>query len=451
MLTQISDPFSEEAHQRRLDDLDKAEVHADVNLLLLWDTLSHCAEPSDSNIVHEILGVDPTHVSLEKKAILAAENEHAEGKYRVKFDGFSFPERDSTWPEAFQLHVDKDQGYFYVLQSKDSQPSDDEDINDTSFAPGDPKTRIGEFGYRYACGSEARDANGNLIGNENDQIEFNYAEHKMMGEMLLLKWPKTNPTAGDKELTLPNGVRLSYGEINGLGGDFFGSYHPVCTGKDFEQQCQYFMDAFDTLGQSGKALEEVANLRQNRKEEVEAIAKAVNNGESTFDVYKSLKRDGIVPGISQEDQEVSLITMKGEGPSYLRLAQINLDHFGKDAVTAYNAGHYCALKKAAEGQLELAYAMNAFADHYLGDCYASGHYRTPRRRLHGSETAIGAAWSAVSGVVQNVAAGNFKKFYEGVMKIMAPDLCAMVRLIRHCHLSNPQTITCIMHILILGH
>lgn len=399
---------------------------ADVNLLLLWETLTHCAEPGDSNIVLEKLGADTAHISLENKETEAAKREHAEGKYRVKLDGRSLPEPHPTWPKDFQLHVDEGQGFFYVLQSKDSQPSNDEDVYMTSFAPGEPKTRIGEFGYRYACGSRARDASGNLVGQENDQIEFNYAEHKMMGEMLSLKWSKTESTSGTRELTLPNGVKLSYGEINGLGGDFFGSYHPVCTGKDFGQQCQYFMDVFDTLGKSGKALSEVDSLRQNREEEVEAIAKAISTGQSTFEAYKSLKREGVISGLSEEDEEVTLITMKGEGPSYLRLAQINLDHFGKDAVTAYNAGHYCALKTASEGQLETAYAMNAFADHYLGDCFASGHYRTPRRRLHGSETFFGAAWSAVSGVVQNVAAGHLKKFYEGAMKIMVPDLCAMV-------------------------
>ena len=423
---QHRDPLSKEAQQRRIDDLDKANVPADTNLLLLWDTLSHCAEPSDSNLVLEKLNVDSAQISLEKKEKEAAEKEFAEGKYRVKFDGHGLPERHSTWPEAFQLRVDESQEFFYVLKTTDSNPEDDGDVYSTSFAPGDRKTRLGEFGYRYACGSQARDERGNLVGKENTEIEFNYAEHKLMGEMLQLKWSTGEQTSGLKELRLPNGVKLSYGEINGLGGDFFGSYNPVCTGKDLEQQCKYFMKAFDTLGQSGKALDEVSELRKNRQEEVDAIQKAVDSGQSTFTAYKGLKKDSAIPGLSKEDVEISKITFSGEGPMYLRLAQINLDHFGRDAVTAYNAGHYCALQKAAAGELELAYAMNAFADHYLGDCFASGHYRTPRRTLHGSETAFGAAWSAISGVVQNIAAGNMKTFYEGVMKVMAPDLCAMV-------------------------
>ena len=71
-------------------------------------------------------------------------------------------------------------------------------------------------------------------------------------------------------------------------------------------------------------------------------------------------------------------------PSYLDLSRLNFDHFGADAHAAYNAGHYCAMEEAAKpkGDLDVAYAMNAFADHYLGDLFSAGHMRTPRRLLH---------------------------------------------------------------------
>ncbi|KAM0795834.1 hypothetical protein BDR22DRAFT_825722 [Usnea florida] len=69
----------------------------------------------------------------------------------------------------------------------------------------------------------------------------------------------------------------------------------------------------------------------------------------------------------------------------LWLARVDWDHFGPDARTAYNAGHHAALDIALKGgddHLELAYAMNAFADHFLQDSFAAGHLRTPRRALH---------------------------------------------------------------------
>lgn len=69
-------------------------------------------------------------------------------------------------------------------------------------------------------------------------------------------------------------------------------------------------------------------------------------------------------------------------PSYLGLARKNWDHFGPDARITYNAGHATALQVAANGDLEKAYTLNAFADHFLEDSFSSGHLRTPRRGLH---------------------------------------------------------------------
>ena len=73
---------------------------------------------------------------------------------------------------------------------------------------------------------------------------------------------------------------------------------------------------------------------------------------------------------------------------YVGLALINFDHFGADARIAYNAGHVEALEHAASGKsaqhLETAYAISAFADHFLQDSFTSGHIRTPRQKLHGT-------------------------------------------------------------------
>ncbi len=59
------------------------------------------------------------------------------------------------------------------------------------------------------------------------------------------------------------------------------------------------------------------------------------------------------------------------------------------------------MAKAAEGgslqNLEIAYAMNAFADHYFGDCFAAGHMRTPRGFLHAEGSlALSAAWKTMN-------------------------------------------------------
>jgi hypothetical protein len=73
---------------------------------------------------------------------------------------------------------------------------------------------------------------------------------------------------------------------------------------------------------------------------------------------------------------------------YLKLAANNSDHFAEWSLAAYIAGHTAAVQQAAlaknsgdEKQLELAYAMNAFADHYLTDLFSAGHLRVPRKQL----------------------------------------------------------------------
>ena len=76
---------------------------------------------------------------------------------------------------------------------------------------------------------------------------------------------------------------------------------------------------------------------------------------------------------------------------YMQLSQDNLDHFGADAVKSYSAGHLAAMMVviktmgadafARRAALEQAYAINAFADHFLTDLFSAGHIRTPRRAL----------------------------------------------------------------------
>jgi hypothetical protein len=82
---------------------------------------------------------------------------------------------------------------------------------------------------------------------------------------------------------------------------------------------------------------------------------------------------------------------------YLKLAAKNWDHFGTHAVTAYKIGHGAAIQQAMTArsftdpsnkltQLMQAYAMNAFADHFLSDLFSSGHVRTPRKELYETVT-----------------------------------------------------------------
>jgi len=78
--------------------------------------------------------------------------------------------------------------------------------------------------------------------------------------------------------------------------------------------------------------------------------------------------------------------------SYLALTEVNFDHFGDDARTAYHRGHTAALEEAwmlarAAGVeqraavIQRALAKEFFALHFLTDLFAAGHVRTPRLAL----------------------------------------------------------------------
>jgi hypothetical protein len=212
------------------------------------------------------------------------------------------------------------------------------------------------------------------------RFKFEFAEHRFLGNLLELPQHNTMSTqdksAAANPLTLPNGLRLTYGEINGLAGDFFGTRDPICKGKDANEQQKRFSTAFSLLtSDQGKLVAE--QLLGRLKKETEAVEKARRDGQPMSDVYAHLEDE------SFNFDNITKILGEPE-LNYIELAKINYDHFGVNARTAYNAGHSLALAEAVKGtgkDLERAYAINAFADHFLEDSFASGHMRVPRENL----------------------------------------------------------------------
>jgi hypothetical protein len=224
---------------------------------------------------------------------------------------------------------------------------------------------------------------------------YEFAEHRRLGNDLKLKW-KDNQVydASQKKITLNSKLQLTYGEINGLAGDFYGTKEPICQGETFKKQVERFAAAYATLaGDEETVPEEVKILLKNRQDEVEMLEAAICQPKiSTAKAYEELEAKGrkflvtLPDWVPVDDAILNFHTRNRQNtPTYLTLARLNFDHFGADAHTAYNAGHYKAMEAAANGNLELGYAMNAFADHFLGDLFASGHMRTPRRLLHYGE------------------------------------------------------------------
>ena len=150
---------------------------------------------------------------------------------------------------------------------------------------------------------------------------------------------------------------------------------------------QRFSAAFNSLAVLPASREEAPKILAVMQKEINAVNQAIKDGKSAHDAY-ALLGDTL-------SEEWNRITGGGSAVSalfplgrYLKLAADNADHFGEWALSAYLAGHTAALQQAViahqsgtDQALELAYAMNSFADHFLTDLFSAGHLRVPRKQL----------------------------------------------------------------------
>ncbi|KAI0882908.1 uncharacterized protein GGS22DRAFT_195632 [Annulohypoxylon maeteangense] len=211
-----------------------------------------------------------------------------------------------------------------------------------------------------------------------NNLGFEYAEHSYLGDAIILTLSNGNTVIGkDHPFTLENGLTVTYGQINGLAGDFYGTYDPISDGANDTEKADRFMKAYNTLAaRSSRQPAEAIEILSILKREIDAVNNALAHNQDPSVAYNNL------PDETMAFQERTLF--RSNIPSYLGLARINWDHFGVDARTAYNVGHSVALDIAVSGDLEKAYTLNAFADHFLEDSFSAGHLRTPRRYLHSS-------------------------------------------------------------------
>lgn len=226
------------------------------------------------------------------------------------------------------------------------------------------------------------------------------SEHVWVGDSIQLTAPDgTKKPAATWLLDLMSGP-LAYGYIVALGGDLYGTTDltPISSSGD---QVGAFNDAFSTLDNADidqrkqiievidEEIAKVADVIQDKKPPSTAFDEL---GDSLSGRWNSITNSGLPIPDDETAQLVALVT--GPYGRYMNLAVANMDHFGADAWSAYVAGHTAALERAkglhgrdpaahpTVSQLRKAYAMNAFADHFLTDLFAGGHARTPRRALN---------------------------------------------------------------------
>lgn len=220
-----------------------------------------------------------------------------------------------------------------------------------------------------------------------DQETFAPSEHVTLGDNVQIRLSANDSGQVGHIFHLPNGLDVSYGDLVAMG-DFYEIVDkPIAFGKNEAERRSRFLTAFHSFAQSPSAVSEAKQILAVIHNEKKAVEDAVSRGENPEDVYQKMGKDN--------NRQYNCITGGGCSPStwwtqpgrYLNLASSNYDHFGDYAWIAYQTGHQLALEQAIlarqtqdPAKLELAYAMNAFATHFLSDRFFRRTYANTAKR-----------------------------------------------------------------------
>lgn len=234
-------------------------------------------------------------------------------------------------------------------------------------------------------------------------LEFDSLEHASLTENIIIKLNQNGVGVINPVLRLPNGLQLNYGQILLLGGDFFAVAKQPISSCEPSKQITCFDNAFAELAIKGNAtdincqspyVKAMSILNFYNQVEVDLQA-ARNAGMKDWEFYQKYG-SGFNKKLNRLTCGGSIVSAYLPFGSYLEITENNLDHFVPHALTAYKAGHKAAIlqalkafkqhyhygnKEKAQEFLQLAYAKNAFALHYLTDALSSGHMRVPRKEI----------------------------------------------------------------------
>jgi len=219
------------------------------------------------------------------------------------------------------------------------------------------------------------------------RVSFSSPEHISMGDQIILHFSPDDLGQKALPLKLANGLLLTYGEILALP-DFYGTDTPISSGTSDINRRQLFLESFNSFSLKTESVEEAKKLIVLIHAEEKTLVEGMQNGEQPEDVYEHIGRE--------YDRQYNCVTGGGcttdvwwlNAGRYMALASNNYDHFTDNAQITYKIGHQIALEQAVLAHqthdvrtLEYAYAINAYACHFLSDRFAAGHIRTPRVEL----------------------------------------------------------------------
>jgi hypothetical protein len=207
---------------------------------------------------------------------------------------------------------------------------------------------------------------------------FGPSEHVAIGKSVKLKFPKSK----DEKDEVPSSLfsrdltAVRFEDIVALAGDFYGVAWDGTTegavslpGGTSTEKMERFRKAFETLYQADSdELEKILS-------EITHECHQVENSSFPHHCYSSL--------LMEQSNAIGKIKK-----DIHKLLQDNSDHFYKQAADTYAIGHTYALivardagKEKNEEGLKKAYAIDAFACHFLTDLFSAGHIRNQRGEL----------------------------------------------------------------------
>lgn len=217
---------------------------------------------------------------------------------------------------------------------------------------------------------------------------FALSEHWSMGQQIKLRFDLNEVPQAGVVLHLKNGLALTAGDIMSLG-DLYGIVgKPISHGLTKLEKQARFKEVFNSFAKHIIAVNEVEDLNSVIRAEMREVESGIAKGESPEAIYKRIG--------NEVGRQINCVTGGGcnsltwwlNPGRYLKLAMENYDHFTPNNLIVYKNGHQVALQQALKAKqtgkrsdLEMAYAMEAFASHYLSDHFAAGHLRTPREEL----------------------------------------------------------------------
>lgn len=217
---------------------------------------------------------------------------------------------------------------------------------------------------------------------------FEASEHTFMGDNVKIYFFKNDAGKQTYEFTLPNHLKASYGHIISFG-DFYEIVNqPISHGKTLEEQETRFRLAFNSFALNKENANEAQQIIEVINQEKKAVAEGLARGEKAQDIFHKISDENNRQWNCITGGGCSTLTWWMLPGRYIELAKQDYDHFGNNAWLTYQVGHHVAIKEAIAAhatndkkKLEIAYAMNAFACHFLTDRFAAGHIRTPRNEL----------------------------------------------------------------------